>query len=70
MMVMVLFGSLTNSKRQPSSNAFQDALDALSERYPKSWSYRNDVNAVDEAKIAKNVGEGIQILPILVPKAV
>ena len=50
--------------------AFQDALDALSEKYPKSWGYKNDVNAVDEAKIAKNIEGGVQILPILVPKAV
>ena len=49
---------------------FKEALNALLNKYPNSWSYKDNDDKVDEKKIAASIENGIQIIPILLPKDV
>ena len=49
---------------------FKEALNALSAKYPESWSYKNKDGKVDEKKIATSINQGVQIIPLLLPKDV
>ena len=49
---------------------FKEALNALYAKYPESWSYKNKDGKADEKKIATSLNQGVQIIPIFLPKDV